>query len=613
MLSHYNMLERLGTGGMGTVWRARDLRDGSIVAVKVLHAHLAADAEYVRRFEREARIAASLDSPNIVRVLDSGVEGESRFLVIEYVEGKTLAQHIHDRGRLDVAETVAISTAIASALDAAHKSGIVHRDISPQNVLIQPDGTVKVTDFGIARDLGATAMTATSMLLGKPQYVAPEAVTGSSPVDIRSDIYSLGVVMYQMLTGAAPFNAATPYAILRMQEEREPPALDRARGDVPDWLSAVIDRCLAKQPRDRFQLPIDLVDALGPGPHIQVARPRPGSRRGLALLACTGVLGLAVFAAVLGTTLLSGEEPTVEGGDERATSAQQAAALAVTLEPNAISPASSEEPSRAATEDQDNSSAVSPNPTAQVPQDRTVCAEIAGTPYRSENERQWYIANCLQPTAGPAPTAPATAPVAGPAPTAPAPASATGSRTENFNAGFNPLRTGSPPGATFDVQGQALVLRNNSQGYYAHAFVGEFRNSRAAVDILWTGTGTSDDKGGGVGLACRRPGDASSTDYRIEVNPATSQFRLIKLKDAVSFSGIGLTTFVHWTPLPLRWEANASHRLELSCNGSQIEAKLDGLILGQATDAELVSGQVTLFGQGIVEVAFDNLVVTELP
>jgi serine/threonine protein kinase len=261
-LSHYELLERLGTGGMGAVWRARDTRDGSIVAVKVLHPHLGTDASYVRRFEREARIAASLASPHLVRVLDSGAQGELRFLVMEYVEGKTLAQLIQERGRLDVEETVAIATTIARALDAAHAAGIVHRDISPQNVLIQKDGAVKVTDFGVARDLGATAMTATSMLLGKPQYIAPEVVTGASPVDIRSDIYSLGVVVYQMLTGAVPFSAETPYAVMQMHANLKPPSLAQLQSDTPAWLVEVVERCLEKNPQARFLTPTELLTAL---------------------------------------------------------------------------------------------------------------------------------------------------------------------------------------------------------------------------------------------------------------------------------------------------------------------------------------------------------------
>jgi predicted Ser/Thr protein kinase len=389
-LSAYALLERLGTGGMGTVWRARDTRDDGVVAVKVLHAHLAAGAEYVRRFEREARIAASLDSPHIVRVLDSGSDGDSRFLVMEYIEGKTLAQHIHDRGRLDVAETVAVSTAIASALDAAHKAGIVHRDISPQNVLIQPDGSVKVTDFGVARDLGATAMTATSMLLGKPQYIAPEVVTGKSPVDIRSDIYSLGVVMYQMLTGAVPFNAETPYAVMQAQVHQTPPQVRRQRNDLPPSLLTVVEKCLAKDPRERFQTPTALTQALEGD--VSGAPAIVSPRRRAAILAVVGLFGLATFGTVLAMSTLN--EGTTPAGAEHAV-------IEETLQPSANETI---EPMRDPTQVQTAPAEDAPVEVPIVLEDRFGCGEIRGTDYRSESERSWYLANCLPPT--PLPTAP---------------------------------------------------------------------------------------------------------------------------------------------------------------------------------------------------------------
>jgi hypothetical protein len=303
VLAHYELMDEVGVGGMGTVHRARDSRDGSIVAVKVLHPHLSRDPDYIRRFEREVRIAQRLDSPRIVRVLDAGADGASRYIVMEYVEGKTLAQVIHERGQLPVAEVIAIATAVAEALDAAHAAGIVHRDISPQNVLIQPDGSVKVTDFGVARDLGATAMTATSMLLGKPQYIAPEVVTGKSPVDIRSDVYSLGVVLYQMLTGVVPFNAETPFAVMQAQVYQPVPQLGRQRRDVPESLLITVDKCLAKDPRERFQTPTALLEALRSDASRAPAMVSPRHRA--AIPAVVGLFGFVTFGTVLAMSALN--------------------------------------------------------------------------------------------------------------------------------------------------------------------------------------------------------------------------------------------------------------------------------------------------------------------
>ena len=154
-----------------------------------------------------------------MKVYEAGKDGDVYFLAMEYIHGRALSQMLQDQ-RLSIPEAIAIVSAIAEALDTIHRAGVVHRDISPQNVLITEDGSIKVTDFGIARDISQTVMTATSMMLGKPQYLAPEVATGSSPADIRSDIYALGVVMYQMLAGPPPFTAETPYAVMQMRIAR---------------------------------------------------------------------------------------------------------------------------------------------------------------------------------------------------------------------------------------------------------------------------------------------------------------------------------------------------------------------------------------------------------
>jgi serine/threonine protein kinase len=261
-LGGYRLKRRLGTGGMGTVWQASEAGTGRDVAIKLLHPHLANDPEYVRRFEREAQIARSIKSPNVVGVLGSGHDGNSYFLVMEYVDGNTLAGLLRRTQRLDPAQAVAFAGAIASGLQAAHARGIVHRDISPQNVMIAADGTVKVTDFGVARDTMQASLTATSVVLGKPQYLAPEVIAGRSRPDIRADIYALGVVLYQMLAGEVPFVADTPWQMMQAHVHDPPPNIATVRPDVPRWLAAIVSKCLAKDPARRFQTPGELLAAL---------------------------------------------------------------------------------------------------------------------------------------------------------------------------------------------------------------------------------------------------------------------------------------------------------------------------------------------------------------
>jgi serine/threonine-protein kinase len=225
----------------------------------VLHPHLALDTDYVARFKREVQISRALISPHIVRVRDWGQDGEAYYLVMDLVEGTTLADVLATRGRLDPMEATSIALQMALALDEARRHKVVHRDVSPQNVLIDFEGHARMTDFGIARDM-STNFTSTTMFLGKPQYASPDQWSGK--VDIRSDIYSLGVVFYQMLTGATPFNAPTAIEVLRMHEERPPPPLTALTPGIPPDVEQVVSRCLAKRPGQRYQTPAALVDDL---------------------------------------------------------------------------------------------------------------------------------------------------------------------------------------------------------------------------------------------------------------------------------------------------------------------------------------------------------------
>ncbi|MGH2584063.1 MAG: protein kinase domain-containing protein [Dehalococcoidia bacterium] len=254
--NRYLIAEEIGAGGMGYVYRATDLRTGGEVAVKVPHTFLVRNPDFVERLRREAQIGASLYSPRVVRVMDLDVHEGLPYLVMEYVPGETLAEVLHQRGRLTVEETLAVCLEVARALDAAHAKGIVHRDLKPQNIKII-EGEVKVLDFGIAKREGSAGLTAADTFMGTPEYAAPERAEGMG--DIRSDIYSLGVMLYQMLVGELPFSGPTPLAVMRQHKEAALPALSP---DLPPWASEIVGRCLAKQPEDRYQTPRELVQAL---------------------------------------------------------------------------------------------------------------------------------------------------------------------------------------------------------------------------------------------------------------------------------------------------------------------------------------------------------------
>jgi serine/threonine-protein kinase len=251
------MGDPIGAGGMGSVYRATDMRSGVTVALKLVHPHLQQDRAFVERFHREAHIASLLTSPYVVRLLDFGQERGRYFMVSEFVEGTRLTD-ILKRGRMEPLQALAIAVQVALALGEAEARGVIHRDIKPDNIIITPDLFVKVLDFGIARQIGVHGVTMTGVFVGTVAYAAPEQFRGES--DIRSDIYSLGVTMFQMLAGDVPFRAPSPTDVIRMHEQ-EPPPIERLAG-VPPALVDVVSRCLAKSPEDRYQHVSDLLGAI---------------------------------------------------------------------------------------------------------------------------------------------------------------------------------------------------------------------------------------------------------------------------------------------------------------------------------------------------------------
>jgi len=256
----YELHRRLGRGGMAEVYLARDQLLDRPVAVKVLFPALATDAGFVERFRREAQAAANLQHPNIVSVFDWGEANGTYFIVMEYVEGHTLADTIRDEGRVHPDRAAEITADIAAALGFAHKNRVVHRDVKPGNVLITPDGDVKVADFGIARALSDSSdqnLTKTGSVMGTATYFSPEQARGAQ-VDPRSDLYSLGIVLYEMTTGHPPFSGDSAVAIAYKHVQENPVPPRRIDPSLPETLEAITLKCLAKNPANRYPSAQDL-------------------------------------------------------------------------------------------------------------------------------------------------------------------------------------------------------------------------------------------------------------------------------------------------------------------------------------------------------------------
>ncbi|SNV64013.1 Serine/threonine-protein kinase PrkC [Veillonella rodentium] len=260
--NRYRIVDKIGVGGMADVYLGEDTLLGRPVAIKILHANFANDDEFVKRFKREAQAAGKLNHPNIVNMYDVGFDQNLHYIIMEYVDGETLKEYITRHGRLSIDEAVKFTIAIAEGLEHAHAMGIVHCDIKPHNVIITRTGRVKVTDFGIARAMNATnTVMYTNSILGSAHYLSPEQASGK-PIDGNTDIYSLGVVLYEMLTGRVPFEGETPIAVAlkHVREKVTPPT--RYNPSIPPLLEAVVMKALAKNPADRFESISDMISDL---------------------------------------------------------------------------------------------------------------------------------------------------------------------------------------------------------------------------------------------------------------------------------------------------------------------------------------------------------------
>jgi eukaryotic-like serine/threonine-protein kinase len=328
----YELEKLVGSGGMSNVFRAHDRLLERTVALKILHQQYTRDDDYVERFRREARAVAQLAHPNIVTVIDRGEQDGRQFIVFEFVEGENLKE-IVARGRVPVRDAVQLVLQVARALAFAHERGLVHRDVKPQNVLLNEDGQAKVTDFGIARSLDVQGVTQTGTVLGTSDYIAPEQARGQK-VDPKTDIYSLGTVLYELLTGEVPF-VGDNFVAVAMRHVNEPaPSVLEHRPDCPVRLGLAVERAMAKDPADRFESMGEFIAELeaclaevdgraDEGATVIVPRARPRRRRaprgrrapGAATLLLVGPL--AALVAVGGFLLLRDDRtPNVLPGSE---------------------------------------------------------------------------------------------------------------------------------------------------------------------------------------------------------------------------------------------------------------------------------------------------------
>lgn len=422
-LGDYEILRRIATGGMGTVYLARHGSTRREVALKVLSAQMSEDPEFVARFQREVQATAALRHPHIVQVYDTGTIDGQRYLAMEYLSGGNLQQELVQltikNQQMPVARALQITRQIASALEYAHKRGLVHRDIKPSNIMIAADGRYVLTDFGIVLTQGGTKLTRNVETIGTPEYMSPEQVQGRIP-DRRSDVYSMGIVLYEMLAGIAPFKAENTLAVLYKHVHEQPPTLTRVRTDLTAPVVQLVTRSIAKKADDRFQSMQDMIHALD---RAILGKSIGGSAgNNIRRVAIFGALGtmLAALAVVVYIVAINGP-PRIFGSNPAAVAATSTIALIPTAE-------TTTEPTAEATVE----------PAANVPDPSAGATEVATNITTTPNPATTVL---VKPTASspstPVPTAVATGPV-----------------TYLTVSGANPVKVRNGPGTDYDLVGE---------------------------------------------------------------------------------------------------------------------------------------------------------------
>jgi len=315
MIGNYQIVSEIGRGGMAIVYKAFQTSLNRYVAIKVLPPYFQHTEEFLDRFKREALAAAQMQHPNIVQIYETGEWNGYHYIVMEYVDGESLHTIMQKRGALDINTAFNLVVQIGSALDYAHAQGIVHRDVKPSNILVDQRGRALLTDFGIAKAAESTRLTQTGTSLGTPEYMAPEQAEGE-PVDARTDLYSLGVILYQMLTGKIPFGGPTPSAIMYGHVHKAPPALRALNAAVPPAVESVVLKALAKRREDRFQSASEMVAALRnamagkPPPPIGTDSTAKGKSNSMLPMVFGGVIGLMMLLFVALVALLARSSQT---------------------------------------------------------------------------------------------------------------------------------------------------------------------------------------------------------------------------------------------------------------------------------------------------------------
>jgi serine/threonine-protein kinase len=267
MLGHvikgkYKLIDERGRGSFATVYVARDTENNHIYAIKVMHLELSNDGELLARFQREAHIHLNLSDPHIVRIVDYGNDGSIPFIVMEYIDGQNLKYHMLTHGPMDPLQALNYTRQMVEGLDTAYKQGVVHRDIKPQNILINGKGVVKIVDFGLARSRETVTLTQSNVFMGTAYYISPEQAESGRSADTRSDLYSVATVLFEMLTGSPPFEGETAVDIVIKHMNEKVPSICRIRPDLPMEMDTFMQKAMAKLPADRFATPQEFIAAL---------------------------------------------------------------------------------------------------------------------------------------------------------------------------------------------------------------------------------------------------------------------------------------------------------------------------------------------------------------